>query len=103
MALKIIRSLCFTIFPCGIAGLIISSIAGNNEGWVLTIGMITAAAAIILMVTSAITTSQRVDVFNEAVAERVEQRIRTLVAAGADETEVRSLVRDTIDLYRGQQ
>lgn len=103
MALKIIRSLCFAVFPCGIAGLIVSSIAGNNEGWVLTIGMITASAAVILMVTSAVSSTQRIEVFNDAVAERVEQRIRTLVEAGANETEVRSLVRDTIDLYRGQQ
>jgi hypothetical protein len=87
----------------GIPALIVSSIRGNNEGWVLTFGMITAIAAIILMAVSATTSSRRIDAFDEIAAERVEQRIRTLVEAGANETEVRSLVRDTIDLSRGQQ
>jgi hypothetical protein len=55
------------------------------------------------MAVSATTSSRRIDAFDEIAAERVEQRIRTLVEAGANETEVRSLVRDTIDLSRGQQ
>jgi Na+/melibiose symporter-like transporter len=103
MALRLIRSLCFTLFVAGIPALIVSSIRGNNEGWVLTFGMITAIAAIILIAVSATTSTKRIDAFDEVVAERVEQRIRTLVEAGANETEVRSLVRDTIDLSRGQQ
>ena len=103
MALRLIRSICFTLFVAGIPALIVSSIRGNNEGWVLTFGMITAVAAVILIAVSATTTSKRIDAFDEVVAERVEQRIRTLVEAGANENEVRSLVRDTIDLSRGQQ
>ena len=47
--------------------------------------------------------TRRLDVFDDVMAERVEQRIRTLVEAGADETDIRQLVRDTIDLARGQQ
>jgi hypothetical protein len=103
MALRLIRSICFTLFVAGIPALIVSSIRGNNAGWVITFGMITAFAAIILMAVSATTSSRRIDAFDEIAAERVEQRIRTLVEAGANETEVRSLVRDTIDLSRGQQ
>ncbi|MEI6199723.1 MAG: hypothetical protein WCP83_07290 [Actinomycetota bacterium] len=80
-----------------------SSILGNNEGWVLTFGMITAVAAIILMAVSATTSTKRLDAFDEATAERVELRIRQLIEAGADETEVRSLVRDTLDMSRGEQ
>ena len=103
MSLRIIRTMCFGLFLAGIPSLIISSIAGNNEGWVLTFGMITAIAAIILMAVTATTSSRRLDAFNEVAAERVEQRIRHLIEAGANEAEVRSLVRDTLDLSRGQQ
>ena len=87
----------------GIPGLIISSIAGNNEGWVLSIGMITSIAAVVLIAVSATTSRTRIDAFDEVRAERIEARIRALVEAGADETEVRSLVRDSLDLARGQQ
>jgi hypothetical protein len=65
--------------------------------------MVTAVAALILMAVSATTATRRIDVFDDVMAERVEQRIRTLVEAGADETDIRQLVRDTIDLARGQQ
>ena len=102
MALKIIRFVCFALFLAGIPSLIVSSILGNNEGWVLTAGMVTAVAALVLMAVSATTATKRLDVFDDVVAERVEQRIRTLVEAGADENELRTLVRDTIDLTRGQ-
>jgi hypothetical protein len=65
--------------------------------------MVTAVAALILMAVSATTATRRIDVFDDVMAERVEQRIRTLIEAGADETDIRQLVRDTIDLARGQQ
>ena len=103
MSLRLIRSTCFALFIGGIPALIVSSIRGNNEGWVLTFGMITAIAAIILMAVSATTTTNKLDAFEEVAAERVEMRIRQLIEAGADEVEVRSLVRETIDLTRGQQ
>jgi hypothetical protein len=103
MSLRLIRTLCFGAFLAGLPAIILSSIRGNNEGWVLTFGMITAVAAIILIAVSATTTTKRIDAFNEVEAERVEQRIRQLVEAGANETEVRSLVRDTLNLSRGEQ
>lgn len=103
MSLRLIRYTCFALFLGGIPALIVSSIRGNNEGWVLTFGMITAIAAIILMAVSATTSTSKLDAFEEVAAERVEMRIRQLIEAGADEAEVRSLVRETIDLTRGQQ
>jgi hypothetical protein len=87
----------------GVPALIVSSIRGNNEGWVLTFGMISAVAAIILMAVSAATSTQRLDAFDDVVAERVEQRIRMLVEAGANETDVRNLVRESMSLVRGQE
>ena len=88
------------MFVCGIAGLIISSIAGNNNGVVLTIGGCIAVAAVVLLTISAVTERDRIDAFVEADAEQLEGRISTLVAAGADEAELRSLVRDAMRLER---
>ena len=103
MALRLIKIVCFGLFLAGIPAIIVSSIAGNNEGWVLTFGMITAVAALILIAVSSVTTNKRIDAFNDVLAERVEQRVQQLVQAGADEDEVRTLVRDSINLARGQQ
>ncbi|CAB4562497.1 unannotated protein [freshwater metagenome] len=103
MALKIIKVICFVIFLSGIPALIISSIAGNNEGWVLTFGMVTAIAALILIAVSAVTAKTRLDSFDEVIAERIEQRVRELVASGASEADVRALIRDALELSRGQQ
>ena len=103
MALKIIKVLCFIIFLSGIPALIVSSIAGNNEGWVVTFGMVTAIAALILIAVSAVTARTRIDTFDEVIAERIEQRVRTLVESGAHEPDVRALIRDALDLSRGQQ
>lgn len=102
-SLRLIRVSCITLMISGIPALIVSSIAGNNEGWVLTFGMISAVAAIIFMAVSAATSTRRLDAFDDVVAERVEQRIRILVEAGANETDVRNLVRDTMNLARGQE
>lgn len=103
MALRIVRTVCFGLFLAGIPALIVSSIAGNNEGWVLTFGMITAVAAVVLIAVSASTAGRRLDAFDDVAAERVEARITALVAAGANEDEVRSLVRATLDLARGRE
>lgn len=103
MALRLIKIVCFGLFLAGIPAIIVSSIAGNNEGWVLTFGMITAVAALILIAVSSVTTNKRIDAFNDVLAEQVEQRVQQLVQAGANEDEVRALVRDSINLARGQQ
>ena len=99
-ALKRIRIICAVVFVCGIAGLIISSIAGNNVGVVTTIGLITSLAAIVLLTASTVANRQRIDAFNDALAEQVEGQIGTLVASGAKEDTVRKLVRDAINLGR---
>jgi hypothetical protein len=100
MAARWITRACAVVFVLGIAGLIISSIAGNNNGVVLTIGAAIAVAVLALLVTSAVTAGRRIDAFVEADAERIEDQIVSLVQAGADETAVRSLVRDAIRLER---
>ncbi len=102
-SLRLIRVSCLVLMLSGIPALIVSSIRGNNEGWVLTFGMISAVAAIILMAVSAATSTKRLDAFDDVVAERVEQRIRMLVEAGANESDVRNLVRESMSLVRGQE
>lgn len=103
MAARLIRFTCFAIFLAGVPGIIVTSIVSNNNGGIVTIGMCMVAAAIVLITMSATTTSQRLQVFHDVAAERVEDRVRALVEAGASENEVRALIRDTIDLTRGQQ
>ena len=88
------------MFVGGIAGLIISSIAGNNVGVVTTIGLITSLAAIVLLTASTVANRQRIDAFNDALAEQVEGQISALISSGAKEDTVRKLVRDAINLGR---
>ena len=100
-SLTFIRVVCAVIFVGGIAGMIVSSIAGNNEGWVLTAGGLTAVAAIVLVGASSAAHRSRLDVFNEVAAERIENRIKELVSQGASEESARQLVRDAIDFAKG--
>ena len=100
-AITYLKRACAVAFVSCIAGLIVSSIAGNNEGWVLSVGMVGAAAAIVLIVVSLVSSQQRLPAFNDALAESVENRVQALVAAGANEQQVREIVRDSIHLGRG--
>jgi hypothetical protein len=102
MAAKLIRIVCFGIFLAGVPGIIVTSIVSNNNGGIVTIGMCMVAAAIVLITMSATTNGKKLDAFNEVAAERIENRAQSLIAAGANEQEVRALIRDTIDLTRGQ-
>ena len=77
-----------------------SSINGNNEGWVVTIGLVSAITAIVLIAVSAATSNRRNPAFVDADAEVVELRVRALVEAGADEAAVRDLVRLSLKLGR---
>ncbi len=85
-----VRRIVIAVCVAGIAGMIASSIADNN-GAALTAGLITAVAVLCLIVATAVTGAQGVGV-TDMLAADVEQRVDTLLANGADETEVRSLV-----------
>lgn len=99
-ALRVIRIVCTVVFVAGIAGMIVTSINGNNVGLVTTIGMTTAVAALVLLTASTVAARQRLDVFDDALAERIETRIGQLTQAGTDEAELRRLVAEAIDLGR---
>ncbi|MEY3439509.1 MAG: hypothetical protein ACO3AZ_06185 [Ilumatobacteraceae bacterium] len=93
LALRNIRIICSIVFVAGIAGMIITSIAGNNVGLVNTIGGTTAISALVLLVATISANTTRPEVFDDAAAERLELKIAALTKSGADEKELRELVR----------
>ena len=99
-AVRVIRLVCIVCFGGGIASMIAASLADNNIGAVLTAGSISAIAAIVLLAVSTVATTQRSAEFDEADAEILETNIRRIVDAGANETNVRDLVRRAIELGR---
>ena len=101
MTLKAIRIVCALIFVGGIVTMIVTTVASNNMGVMITIGLVTAVAAIVLLaVSSAVQGKPFGGIADDIAAERVEQRVDQLVAGGADEEAVRSLVRDSVRLGR---
>ena len=83
----------------GIAGMIAGSIADNN-GVALTFGVVAAVAALCLIVASAVTTPGPVDL--DLRGADVEARIARLVEQGADEDEVRRLVKAAVEAGRAE-
>jgi hypothetical protein len=98
LALRNIRIICSVVFVAGIAGMIVTSIAGNNVGLVNTIGGTTAISALVLLVATISSGTTRPEVFDNAAAERLELKIASLSKSGADESELRELVRQAIQL-----
>jgi hypothetical protein len=89
-----VRRIVLAMCSLGIAGMIAASIA-ERTGAAITAGLITAVAVICLLLVTAVAPA---DAFGPALvdheaAEDVERRVSDLVRAGADEAEVRSLVR----------
>jgi len=101
MARRWIPRVCGVVFVAGIAGLIISSVAGNNAGVVLSVGLAIVFAAIALLTYGAVTPKQRIEPFDEARAEQLEAQVAELVEAGAPEDKVRALVREAMRVARG--
>ena len=100
MSVQRFRLVAAVVWVAGIAGMIVSSVNGNNNGWVVSCGLATALASIVLLAVTAATRRDVIDVFDEALAERLDGEVTRLVGAGADESEVRALVRDAIRLGR---
>ena len=90
MTPRAVRLVVTAVFVLGIAGMIVSSIA-DNAGAALTAGLVTAVAALCLMVATAVAAPGRKPADADAV--RLEEQVELLVAAGAPEPEVRELIR----------
>jgi hypothetical protein len=102
MPLAAVRYVVIGLCAAGIVGMIVASVAGNNNGWVVTFGLLAVVSIVVLMAFSAASRGGAPATVDESVAERVERRIRDLVETGADETAVRDLVRDAVRLGRGR-
>ena len=104
-----IRRIVIVVFVLGIGGMIAGSILDNN-GFAITFGLITAIAALALVLVTQVSPpgslvksgKSAAPVVDERLAADLESRIETLVAEGADETEVRKLVGRAIELGRQQ-
>lgn len=98
-----VRGVVLLVGVVGIAGMIVSSIAGSN-GAAMTFGLVLAAAVLCLIVATAVTAAggsdTRADDDAAALGERVERAVEELVASGADEERLRSLVGDAVRLGR---
>jgi hypothetical protein len=104
---RLVRRVVLGVFVLGIGGMIAGSIADNN-GMAITFGLITAVAALgLVLVTSVsppgslakpgapVTTEE-----DERLAADLEARIEQLVADGADEETVRKLVGRAVEMGR---
>jgi hypothetical protein len=82
----------------------------DNNGFAITFGLITAIAALALVLVTQVSppgslakpAHPTAPVVDERLAADLESRIETLVAEGANETEVRKLVGRAIELGRQQ-
>lgn len=80
--------------------MIVASLADNNIGAVLTAGILSAIAAVVLLAVTTVTAPRRSAEFDEAEAEILEREIERLVAGGANDAAVRKVVRRAIELGR---
>ena len=94
MSPRAVRRIVIVVCIAGIGGMIASSIADNN-GAALTTGLVTAVAALCLIVATAVTGGGRGVAgpghLDELGAE-VERGVMSLVDAGADEQAVRDVI-----------
>ena len=95
MARRWIPRVCTAVFVAGIAGIIVATINGNNAGVILSIGLVIVLAAVALLTATSVNVTGRIEVFDDAAAEKLERMVMALVADGANETAVRALVRET--------
>jgi hypothetical protein len=102
---RTIRRIVLAIFVAAIGGMVGGSIADNN-GIAVTFGLISAVAALGLILVTSVTSGPDMPsfdapaAFDEEAAAAMEARIENLVDAGADEAAVRDLIRDAVRLGR---
>jgi hypothetical protein len=112
---RTVRRLVIGVFVIGIGGMIAGSIADNN-GFAITFGLITAAAALGLILVTAVappgafgrrdghgtqgSATPPTTAVDDRAAVLVEEQVGQLVSAGADEGQVRELVRRAVSLGR---
>ena len=81
-----VRRVVIAVCVCGIAGMIVGSVADNN-GMAITFGLVTAVAVLCLIVATAVTRQTTV------AGEEVEALVARLTTQGASEADVRQLLK----------
>jgi Na+/H+-dicarboxylate symporter len=99
-----IRRIVLVVFVAGVAGMIVSSVA-ERTGAAMTFGLLTAAAAVgLILVTSVAPPGAFAPpAVDDDAAAAVEAQVEALVADGANEGEVRRLVRRAVRLGRSMR
>jgi hypothetical protein len=98
MSPRVVRGVLFGVCGAGIAGMIVTSIV-DSPGGALTFGLITAVAAVGMILVTAVTTGG-VARGDEELAAELEDRVQALLTTGADETLTREIVRRAVQLGR---
>lgn len=100
MSPRALRRLVLAVCVLGIAGMIATQIAEEND-LTVAIGLFTSAAVVVLLAVTSVTARRsgppRVD---ERQAAALEEQVQALLADGADEAVVRSVVQAAIRLGR---
>ena len=102
MAARWIRRVVIALCAAGVVGMIVASIT-DHIGIAITSGMVAAVAVLCLILVTAAAGPAAFaapPAVDEQAAEDLERRVQHLVEAGADETEVRSLLRAAGRLHR---
>jgi hypothetical protein len=104
MSPRWIRRIVLVVFVAGIAGMIVSSIA-ERTGAAMTFGLVTAAAAVGLILVTSVAPPGALgpSAVDDDAAAAVEAQVAALVSDGADEGEVRRLVRRAVRLGRSMR
>ncbi|MGI9023536.1 MAG: hypothetical protein ACR2HV_09970 [Acidimicrobiales bacterium] len=105
MSSRAVRWVVLAVCAAGIAGMIGTSVVGDNA-LTLTFGLVTAAAVVCLIVATAVAAGGSGDGgpgdADEMGGQQLEGQVATLVDSGADEAAVRELVRKAVALGRSQ-
>lgn len=99
---RLVRGIVLLWCAGGIIGMIITSISDNIDG-AITFGLLTAAAVLCLILVTAVAGRDAFGPPGEPDpdhAAHVERQIQALVRDGVDETRLRQLTRDAVDLGR---
>ena len=98
MSARAVRGVLLGVCAAGIAGMIVTSIADSAAG-ALTFGLLTAAAALGMILVTAVTTGGSARNPEDLAAE-IERQVTAMVATGADEAMLRDVVRHAVQLGR---
>jgi hypothetical protein len=102
MSARWVRRVVVSVCVVGVAGMVGGSIA-ERVGLAITSGVVAAIAVVCLIVVTAAagpTAFAAPTGVDETAAADLEHRVQRLVAAGADEAQVRALVGAAVRLYR---